>query len=212
MSALKQAAAGQMPLGAFGTGNIVKLDGGKRLRLDDKVDFFPLTQRWESVDGAHNGSGVSQMLAFLKAERERAGSPVHPPAPLKSDWIVVCKYCKRRAELHLGAEVYPARHDLADRTFWVCWPCNAWVGCHGDSHKPLGELADEPLRNARMAAHAAFDPVWKDGLLGREAAYEWLAQALAISRHRCHIGMMELDDCLRVSSVVYERFGVLGQS
>lgn len=211
MQALKQAPAGQMGLGGFGTGNMVRLEGGKRLRLDDKVDFFPATQRWETLDGTNRGSGVSTMLEFLKAERERAGNPVHPPAPLKSDWIVICKHCKRRAELHLGSAVYPAREDLAEHKFWACWPCNAWVGCHGDSHKPLGELADEPLRDARMAAHSAFDPVWQEGLLGREDAYKWLAQALAIPRHRCHIGMMELDDCRRVSQLVYDRFGVIGR-
>lgn len=212
MRALKQAPAGQMGLGGFGLGNMVSLDGGKRLRLDDKVDFWPATGRWRAIEGEHSGHGVGPMLEFLKAERERAGVPVRLAQPLASERSVACKYCRRDAELHGGLAVYPDRKDLADRRFWVCWPCNAWVGCHADTDKPLGDLADESLRDARIAAHAAFDPVWKEGRLSRPDAYAWLSQAMRIPRERCHIGMMELEECRQVGQLVYERFGTLSTS
>ncbi|MFH7040790.1 zinc-finger-containing protein [Paucibacter sp. JuS9] len=58
-------------------------------------------------------------------------------------------------------------------------------------------------------AAAGFDPVWQQDLLPRPDAYLRLAQELGISRHRCHIGLMELEDCRRVGQIVWERFGVI---
>ncbi|WP_416384005.1 zinc-finger-containing protein [Roseateles microcysteis] len=68
-----------------------------------------------------------------------------------------------------------------------------------------GKLFD----HGRLAAHKAFDPVWQQMLLPRSDAYEWLAHTLGIPRHRCHIGMMALEDCRRVSQAVWERSGGL---
>ena len=89
-------------------------------------------------------------------------------------------------------DVYPDRKDLAERNSWVRWPCDAWVGCHigGDEQQPPGELANEELRAARISAHAAFDPLWKDGAMNRDAAYEWLSEATRIP-----IGMMDARKC-----------------
>ena len=57
MNKPKQASISQHTLGGFGSGNVVSLDGGKRLRLDDKVgvvkpgllgsdDFFTRAFDW----------------------------------------------------------------------------------------------------------------------------------------------------------------------
>jgi hypothetical protein len=104
-------------------------------------------------------------------------------------------------------DVYPDRPELAARLFWVCWPCDAWVSCRsGDAnHQPLGSLANEELRLARRSAHAAFDPLWKDGEMTREAAYEWLAHAMRMPRMNCHIGAMDAEECQRVRLAVAER-------
>lgn len=215
MTALKRAAAGQMSLDAFGAGNVVKLDGGKRIRLDEKVDFWPATGVWRSItlagpgEEAPSGHGMQSMLAFLKAERERAGHPVEQPNPLASSVHVDCDHCGRPAELHLGPAVYPGRKDLADRRFWVCWPCEAWVGCVTGTDKPYGPLAKEELRDARIAAHKAFDPLWKDGPMSRAAADAWLSQALGRGAARMRIGLMDLDDCRRIPQLVWEHFAQL---
>src|SRR5689334_11179313 len=146
MSALKRASGAQMGLGGFGAGNVVQLDGGKRVRLDDKVDFWPATGVWRALEvgpgctEVASGHGMSSMLEFLKRERERAGHPVAKPVPLHSDSRVRCDHCRQPAELHLGTAVYPERKDLAERQFWVCWACDAWVGCHSGTDKPFGPL------------------------------------------------------------------------
>lgn len=117
MAALKQAFGGQIGLGGFGEGNVVKLDGGKRMRLDDKVDFWPGTQVWCTVgiEPPIEGLGVSSMLAFLKQARADAGRPVAELAPRESARKVTCSYCGKPAQLHGGRDVYPDRKDLE------CW-------------------------------------------------------------------------------------------
>ena len=91
---------------------------------------------------------------------------------------------------------------------WECRPCEAWVGCHPQG-TPLGRLADKALRQAKMAAHAAFDPFWKakmrrDGWpqkRARNAGYEWLAGQMGIAREDCHIGMFDEAQCRRVVEI-----------
>lgn len=114
--------------------------------------------------------------------------------------MVVCPYCLRAAWLVSGREIYPHRRDLWDRKFYQCKPCGAYVGCHRNG-SPLGRLANAELRSAKVAAHAAFDPVWQSGFMDRNQAYSWLAQRLGIKKEDCHIGMFDLDTCRLVESI-----------
>lgn len=70
---------------------------------------------------------------------------------------------------------------------------------------PLGRLANKELRDAKMLAHTYFDPIWKDGVMRRQKAYEWLAKRLNIPREECHIGMMDMERCRRVVEVCKAR-------
>jgi hypothetical protein len=110
----------------------------------------------------------------------------------------VCDYCKRPAILTNGKEVYPHRPDLAEKLFWYCPDCKAWVGVHAGSTRPLGRLANKELRQAKMRAHSAFDPLYQNGAMKRNSAYKWLGDTLGIPRRECHIGMMDVDMCNRV--------------
>ncbi|MBN7137030.1 hypothetical protein A7A76_20030 [Lysobacter enzymogenes] len=114
--------------------------------------------------------------------------------------IVFCDYCGQPAELVSGAEIYPRRPDLAYKQIWHCAPCDAYVGCHEHSDAvPLGRLANAQLRAAKQAAHAAFDPLWREeGGMRRSEAYAWLAGALGIRKRDCHIAMFDVADCDRV--------------
>ena len=128
-----------------------------------------------------------------------------PPA----DPVVSCPYCRGPAHLVGGHVIYPRRPDLATKAFWYCPPCKAWVGCHPGTHNPLGRLADAELRTAKMNAHSAFDQLWRRKMKregcskskARKAGYAWLAEQLGMDRERCHIGMMDVPDCLRVVEV-----------
>jgi hypothetical protein len=123
--------------------------------------------------------------------------------------VVICPYCDQPAWLVPGIVIYPRRPDLAHKQFWRCKPCDAWVGCHPGTERPLGRLANAELRAAKQAAHAAFDPMWKakmrrDGCSkgrARGAGYKWLAEQLGIEKKRCHIGMFDVDHCRRVVQI-----------
>lgn len=112
-----------------------------------------------------------------------------------------CNYCGREAEPATGAEVYPHRPDLHHKTFLVCRPCDARVGCHPNG-EPFGRLANKALRVARMYTHEAFDALWQDGPWRRNEAYAALAKAMGIPRQSCHIGQFTEEECERATTAV----------
>ncbi len=111
---------------------------------------------------------------------------------------LICPYCGAHAVLVEGHEVYPQRPDLYDKRFWACLPCEAWVGCHPNTTKPLGQLADDVLRMWRQRAHRAFDPLWKTHGWGRSSAYRWLAEMLGVPGQKCHMGTFNMGQCKAV--------------
>lgn len=114
---------------------------------------------------------------------------------------VLCPYCQRDAAKVTGKQIYPHRPDLYAKTFYECDPCDAYVGCHPGTDTPLGRLADAELREEKMRAHAAFDPIWRSGSKKRGSAYAWLADQLGIDKKECHIGMFDVAMCRRVVEV-----------
>ena len=127
---------------------------------------------------------------------------------------VYCPYCQKPADLVGGDVVYPHRQDLASKKFWMCDPCNAWVGCHPGTSNPLGRLANAELRQAKQAAHAVFDPLWagkmrRDGCKkheARSAAYKWLSSELGLSVDKTHIGMFDVGQCSKVVDICVNVF------
>jgi hypothetical protein len=96
-----------------------------------------------------------------------------------------------------GDWLHPHRPDLSRLNFYWCKDCDAYVGCHKGTEKPLGKLANKELRQWRMKAHNAFDPFWKHGNMDRSEAYLWLANELGIDVKKCHIGMFDIEQCKR---------------
>jgi|AntDeeMinimDraft_6_1070357.scaffolds.fasta_scaffold00531_18 hypothetical protein len=115
----------------------------------------------------------------------------------------ICPYCNKKSQKVSGDHVYPHRADLHYKVFYVCDDCDARVGCHPGTDKPLGRLADADLRKAKQLAHGAFDPLWRDLKLfkNRKRAYSWLANKLGIESGKCHIGMFNEELCRRTKNV-----------
>jgi hypothetical protein len=101
----------------------------------------------------------------------------------------VCIECNGTAKLVNGDAIYPHRHDLYHKRFWLC-DCGAYCGCHGVTTRALGNPCGAETRRARIAAHDQFDPIWRNGSGTRRDAYTWLAGEMGIPSERCHIGMM----------------------
>ena len=114
---------------------------------------------------------------------------------------LLCPYCVGKPELVGGDVIYPHRPDLYEKRFYLCRPCNAYVGCYPGTTNPLGRLANAELRKAKNTAHAAFDPLWMTGKQKRKEAYAWLASQIGVDVKDCHIGMFDVEVCRRVVEV-----------
>ena len=120
---------------------------------------------------------------------------------------VKCDYCQRPAALVSGLEIYPHKPNLYEKNFWHCVSCDAYVGVHPKTNRPLGSLADRDLREWRRRAHVGLDPLWQRDHYGleRQAVYDWLALELEIPVKDCHIGMFDAGMCQRVIGLCFWR-------
>jgi hypothetical protein len=125
-----------------------------------------------------------------------------------------CPYCHSAVELVTGAEVYPERPELAERSIWRCTSCDAQVGCHrrgavvklpggheitSDGTLPMGSLANHDLRAARIETHRLFDALWQPpARMSRGEAYGWMARLLNIEPEAAHVASLSHDECVKV--------------
>lgn len=119
-----------------------------------------------------------------------------------------CPYCGKQAEFWAHSRLFYQGVDHGP--LWACpGRCEAWVGCHEGTKKPLGRLANKELRQWKVKAHAAFDPLWKrkmqrDGVSKKEArgaAYAWLAGQMGLPPEQVHIGMFDVAQCRKVVEI-----------
>jgi hypothetical protein len=117
---------------------------------------------------------------------------------------VICPYCIKPAKLVDSIVVY---RTASYGMMWLCAPCDAYVGTHRDSkqHIPLGRLANAELRKWKIRAHAAFDPLWKNGEMSRGKAYLLMQDLMGISAGQAHIGEFTVDDCKLLIEKLKER-------
>ncbi len=118
----------------------------------------------------------------------------------------ICPYCGKRPLLVDSEVIYGTGKNFGK--LWACMACNAWVGCHKGTTKPLGRLANDELRKCKVEAHAWFDPLWKkkekqgfSRMEARNQAYIWLAFEMQIDRDICHIGMFDADQCKKAIEI-----------
>lgn len=119
--------------------------------------------------------------------------------------ILWCMPCNKAVDARQtnGSEIYPHRMDLHHLIFYKCL-CGANVGCHKNTSTPMGSLADAKLKKERMAAHKAFDDIYKTGKMTRGESYAWLSEKLGIASKECHIGMFNAEQCKQVVQVANE--------
>lgn len=95
-----------------------------------------------------------------------------------------------------GRELYPLLPREHDRPYWVCRWCQAWVGCHEGSIKPMGYPADRPTRMARMMLHTRrLDPLWRDHGYTRNEIYFRLQQGMKLKPRQAHVGKFTREQC-----------------
>lgn len=114
----------------------------------------------------------------------------------------ICRYCGSVIRLVPAETIYGTeaaqRLELAGEFIYQCQNCNARVGCHKGTTRPLGNVANETLRMKRMETHRVFDAYWKQCGMTRTKAYRWLARQLHLPEDQTHIGSFEMDQCQKV--------------
>ncbi|KZX00100.1 hypothetical protein JL49_13495 [Pseudoalteromonas luteoviolacea] len=121
----------------------------------------------------------------------------------------ICGYCGRFSKKVSGREIYPHRPDLFKKTFYTCQNCDAYVGCHKGTDKPMGRLANAQLRTEKSNAHRTFDQLWRNGHMKRQDAYKWLAKKLGVNGKDCHIGMFDVETCKKVVRISLNHLSTL---
>lgn len=113
----------------------------------------------------------------------------------------ICRYCGGVIRLVPARKIYGASTDrlgLAGENIYLCQNCNARVGCHKGTNRPLGNVANEVLRLKRRETHQVFDNFWQSSGKSRTQAYKWLAGQMRLSEKDAHIGGFEMDQCQQV--------------
>ncbi len=113
----------------------------------------------------------------------------------------ICRYCGGVIRQIPAEEVYreaAGRLKLNGEWLYQCQNCNARVGCHRGTMRPLGNVANEVLRLKRVETHQVFDAFWKRRHMTRTAAYKWLSEQMALPENQTHIGGFEMDQCQQV--------------
>lgn len=122
-----------------------------------------------------------------------------------------CPYCHACAQLVTGDVIYPdvVVASVADRMYWHCAPCDAYVGTHRNSQRaaPFGTLANKELRGMRRKVHALLDPLWRSEEMTRSEAYAWLGDRLGIPPHRAHVGYFGEPECMTAILALEARAG-----
>lgn len=126
----------------------------------------------------------------------RALQRVKDPAPIPT----VCK-CGGCVELVENSAIYNGR-SYGDWPYaYLCRDCDSYVGTHPNTDIPLGTLADKATRDARNACKKVFEPIWRNKVMSRSKAYQWLAKRLGIDVSACHFGLFDADECYRAAAI-----------
>jgi len=109
---------------------------------------------------------------------------------------IYCCECKKDvlACLITGQRAYPHRKDLNHLPFWQCPVCSNFVGCHHKTKtptKPLGNIPNQEIKNARKLIHRLLDPLWQSKKMNRGHLYAKLSKALGYEYHTAEIKSIE---------------------
>lgn len=113
----------------------------------------------------------------------------------------ICPYCGNSADWVENKAVY-GRNFGRSYMIWLCKPCNAYVGCHNNTRKPLGTIANAQLRKERQATHKVIDPIWlckKDRRKARTELYKMISDHFG---YEVHVGSSDERECRQIREFV----------
>jgi len=116
---------------------------------------------------------------------------------------ILCPYCGKEALWVSNEKVYGKRYGKS----YMCYYCptdEAYVGCHNNTRKPLGTMANKELRDWRIKAHAKIDPLWRTGSdktnrnYRRKKLYQRLKELFG---HEVHVGESDIEMCKKIIEI-----------
>lgn len=120
---------------------------------------------------------------------------------------VYCPYCGNEAKWVENRFIYGKNYGRSYMAY-LCKPCDAFVGCHNNTRKPLGTLANRELRNLRKKVHAYIDMFWKTGRLQRKYVYARITKELGF---QYHTGESDIETCKKILALPIEFFNSQSQ-
>lgn len=113
-----------------------------------------------------------------------------------------CPYCGKKSLRVDSACIYGRSYG----TIFLCPECDAYVGQHhvhrnDKKHygRPLGTLANAETREWRKRAHAAFNPLYENRIIGdRKQTYAAMRHALGWTVDQAHIAKQGVDGCKKI--------------
>lgn len=99
--------------------------------------------------------------------------------------------------------------------FGPFYGCERWPKCDGThcAHpdgSPVGVPANRETKQARRAAHAAFDEVRHVLQLSKGKAYRWLQDAMGMTPEQCHMGKFDKTTCEKVIDICTKAVAAAG--
>jgi hypothetical protein len=85
---------------------------------------------------------------------------------------------------------------------YFCKPCGTYVGCHNNTRRPLGSMADQETLQWRNKAHLAFDNLWRSK--GKKARKRWYGKLSKSFGREMHIGDADAETCQAIIQWVEE--------
>lgn len=110
----------------------------------------------------------------------------------------ICLYCGGKVILTDSSAIYG---EKSKGNIYFCTNCNASVGCHKGTAKPLGTLANSVLKMKRRETHVIFDQWWKANNMTRSQGYSELAKKMKLPKYRTHIGQFDMAQCEQVINI-----------
>lgn len=118
---------------------------------------------------------------------------------------LICHYCNQPCEWVENKEIY-GRNYGNSYMIWLCKPCGAYVGCHNNSKKSLGRVANKELRDLRKRSKELFISrylrKWTCANHIKETMYKRLAEEIKIPVSQCHFGMFNESQCMSVINLL----------
>lgn len=102
-----------------------------------------------------------------------------------------CPYCSKKAIWCANERIYGRRYGRSYMVY-LCEDCDAYVGCHNNTKKSLGTMADRELRMMRRQVHEVLDPLWQYDHYTRDEVYKRLADAFG---EEVHVGQSDMQRC-----------------